>query len=73
VPSDLERFVRDQKMLVDLLGARLLFVEAPDGTAEPVLDVEVRPGDQLRARLRWADGHETWSQKTKSSDLTGDE
>jgi hypothetical protein len=69
-PSELERFVADQKALADLLGALLLYVEEVDAAAGIVGGVEVRPGDQRRARLRLSDGHETWSQTTRE-DLTG--
>jgi hypothetical protein len=67
--SELERFVAEQKVLADLLGAALLYVEEAEASAGTVAGVEVRPGDQRRARLRLADGYETWSQTTRE-DLT---
>lgn len=67
--SELERFVRDQKVIVDMLGASLLFIESPAEPGTIVDGVEVRLGDLLRARLRLADGHETWSRRTTPADL----
>jgi hypothetical protein len=67
--SELEKFIADQKVLADLLGAAVLYVEETDALADVVGGVEVRPGDQRRARLRLSDGHETWSQTTRE-DLT---